>query len=299
MQQRLLEQIAVLLMVGAGMVLGGCDTTVPIFKENGESPLYFSLYGQIGPDGGTVRVERLRDSINIGASSAAPETVVLRRAEGEGVDTLRRGERRVGALRVHNYRVPPLEPGGAYRIVVTGRRGNVSSASFTIPGEPTAQVLDTLRYCDSSLPGREYRARPVRVMIDSMRRIGRVAVRYRRLGRDAFSTPYPHTVAADRAGETAFDVRIRTNTDLVDLARRPPPALVTDATVTVTAVGRGWPGRAFHTRSLEEIGIPNQHSTVRNGIGLVVGVHAIQKDIPVRTPGSQTELPYGLPDCSE
>ena len=43
------------------MVLGGCDTTVPIVKEPENPPLYFSLYGKVGPEGGTVRVERLRD----------------------------------------------------------------------------------------------------------------------------------------------------------------------------------------------------------------------------------------------
>lgn len=279
------------------MVLGGCDTTVPIIKEPENPPLYFSLYGKVGPEGGTVRVERLRDSINIGAPPSAPETVTLRRSGGEAVDTLRRGAERVGRLSVHNYRVPPLEPGTAYRIAVTGKRGNISSASFTIPGKPKVQVLDTLQYCNSSLPGREYRVRPVRVTIDSMRSIGRVAVRYRPLGSDAFSDPYPHTVGADRVGDTSFYVRIRTNTDLIDLAQRPPPAIVTDAAVTVTAVGRGWPGRAFHTQSLEEIGIPNQHSNVQNGVGLVLGVHANQKDIPVETPGSQEELPYSLPDC--
>ena len=284
------------------MGLLGCDTTVPIVKETKKTSLYFSLYGQVGPEGGTVRVERLRDSINIGAPPSASETVTLTRKKTGSVDTLRRETERVGQLRVHNYRVPSLQPQEAYRIVVEGKKGNVSSATFTIPGKPKVQVLDTLQYCNSSLPGREYRARPVQVTIDSMMTIGRVAVKYLRLGGGSFSDSYPHTVGADRTGETSFKVSIRTNIDLLDLAKRPPPAIVTDASVTAIAVGRGWPGREFHTLTLEEIGIPNQHSNVRNGVGLVAGVNTTREEIPVDTSGTSGNLERllnSLPDCQE
>lgn len=63
------------------------------------------------------------------------------------------------------------------------------------------------------------------------------------------------------------------------------------------AVGRGWPGQEFHTRTLEEIGIPNRYSNVRNGAGLIVGMHGTREVVPVETPGSPEELPHSLPDC--
>jgi len=290
-----------LTVVCVGVILGGCDPTVSIYEDAEENEVYFSLYGQVGPEGGTVRVERLRDSINIGASPAAPETVTLTRMETGSLDTLRRGAERVGGLRVHNYPVPPLEPGGAYRIAVEGRRGNVTSATVEVPEhQPTVTVFDSLQYCRPSQPGFPERvALPVRVRADSVERLGRVAATYTRRGVQKTGR---HTIAATEInGGSSLRIPIRTNPDLINLfvklydPRRfepPPPAFADRMWVTVVAVGPKWPGDELNEAQLEAYATPRRYSNVQQGVGLVVGTHSAQAEVPVGTSASDD-----LPPC--
>lgn len=278
-----------LTVMGLWMILGGCDPTVSIYENGENDEVYFSLYGHVGPEGGTVRVERLRDSINIGAPPAAPETVTLTRPETGSVDTLRRGAERVEQLRVHNYRVPPLEPGGTYRIAVEGRRGNVTSATVGVPEhQPRVTVFDSLQYCRPSQPGFPERvARPVRIRADSVERLGRVAATYTRFGVQETSR---HTIAATEINGGSLRIPIRTNSDLIDLFIKvydppsfepPPPAFADRMQVTVVAVGPEWPGGALNEAQLEAYATPRRYSNVQKGVGLVVGTHSAQAEVPV------------------
>lgn len=298
-----------LVVVLVGAVLGGCDTTVSIFEEPGEEGLYFSLYGQVGPDGGTVRVERLRDSIDVGAPPSAPETVTLTRQRTGAVDTLRRSERQIREVSVHNYRVPPLEPAEDYRIEVEGRRGQTTSVVVQVPRRPPAiTVLDTLRYCNPSLPrGEERQSLPVRVRVDSVERIGRVAATYTR---DRERVTGRYTLAAKKINDGSFRVVLRTEPELTELYvelfgpvffETPPPAFTENMQVAVAAVGPGWPGREFNMAQLEEYTAPNRFSNVRQGVGLVVGTYRAREDVPVKIPetGSGEDLPSCPPNWRE
>jgi hypothetical protein len=285
-----------LAVVWVGMILGGCDSSVSIYEDPDENAVYFSLYGQVGPDGGTVRVERLRDSINVGAPPSAPETVTLTRTETGSVDTLRRGRERIGQLSVHNYRVPPLEPGEEYRIAVEGRRGKVTSATVQVPGhQPAITVLDSLQYCRPSQPGFPERVSlPVQVRADSVERLGRVAATYTRLGGRETGR---HTVAANETEETSFQIPVRTNSDLIDLYTKlygsgfepPPPAFADRMWVTVVAVGPEWPAE-LNTAQLEAYSTPGRYSNVQQGVGVVVGVRSARAEVPVGV-FSSDELP--------
>ena len=282
----ILEAFAV---IGAVMVVGGCDPTVPIYKDSNEGNVYFSLYGQVGPKGGTVRVERLRDSVNIGAPPLGSETVTLKRKKTRSVDTLRRERGRVGELPVHNYRVPPLKPGEEYQIAVEGRRGKVTSATVQVPvHRPVVTVFDSLQYCRPSRPGfPERMALPVQVRADSVERIGRVAATYTRAG---ISETGRHTVSANEIEGASFRIPIRTNSDLIDLFVKiydppdfepPPPVFAEHMQVTVVAVGAEWPGSELNEAQLEEYATPGRYSNVRQGVGMVVGIHSGQADVPV------------------
>lgn len=277
-------------MMCMGLVLGGCDPTVSIYENAEENTNYFSLYGQVGPEGGTVRVERLRDSVNIGAPSTAPETVTLTRMETGSVDTLRRGAERVDGLRVHNYLVPPLTPGGTYQIAVEGRRGNVTSATVEIPEHrPTVTVLDSLTYCRPSQPGFPERvALPVQVRAGSVERLGRAAATYTRFG--VQKTGRHTTAATEIGGGDSLRIPIRTNPDLIDLYTKlydspgfepPPPAFADRMRVTVVAVGPEWPGKELQEAQPEAYATPNRYSNVQQGVGVVVGTHSAQAEVPV------------------
>lgn len=303
-----------LLSILVGGLLGGCDTTVPIFKETGESKLYFSIYGQVGPDGGTIRIERLRDSLYIGAPPSAPETVTLTQTATGSTDTLDREGRRVGQLAVHNYRVPPLEPGRAYRIAVEGRQGNVTSAKVQVPEHaPDINPLDTLRYCSLGPKVDQRRARSVRVGLDSVDTPALVTVRYNteRFGRTEL---YRWTGDA-RRGDEGWRLTVKADEDLVNAAVQnglagrekpggfcqfcePPPLFAEAVEMRATAAGPGWPGPDFNTVQIEEYAIPTRYSNVANGIGLVVGTHSAKRMIPVRLP-SRCCPPTALPEEDE
>jgi hypothetical protein len=291
--------LKVLTVICVGMALGGCDPAVSIYENAEENEVYFSLHGQVGSDGGTVRVEQLRDSINVGAPPSAPETVTLRRAGTGSVDTLRRGAERVEQLRVHNYRVPPLEPGEAYRIAVEGQRGNVTSATVEVPEHrPAITVLDSLQYCRPSQPGFPERvALPVRVRVDSVERLGRVAATYTRFGVQQTGR---HTIAATEINSGSLRIPVRTNPDLIDLFIKlngppgfepPPPAFADRMRVTAVAVGPGWPRGELNEAQLEAYVTPRRYSNVQQGIGLVVGTHSAQAEVPVGM-SSLGGLPY-------
>jgi len=317
MYHRLFERTVllggILVVLAWGALLGGCDTTVPVFKNSEEASLYFSLYGQVGPDGGTVRVERLRDSINIGSPPTAPETVTLTRSGTGSIDTLRREERRVEQLSVHNYWVPPLEPGETYRISVEGRQGNVTSVTVQVPVHtPEIEALDTLQYCSLGPKVDQRKARPVRLEFDSVKTLALAAVRYdiKRFGKNG---PYRWTGSARQMGDE-WRLKITTDEDLVDAAAQnglsgrrkpdgfcsfcePPPLFAESVEVTAVAAGPGWPDQ-FNKAQLEEYAIPSRYSNVQQGTGLVVGTRSARKTIPVKLP-SRCCPPPSLPEEDE
>ena len=85
----------ILFSCGVGLFVG-CDTTVPIFENPQDHPLYYSLYGQISySDGGIIRVEPLRDSTLRGAPGEASEVVTFTKVATGTVDTLQLASRRV------------------------------------------------------------------------------------------------------------------------------------------------------------------------------------------------------------
>jgi hypothetical protein len=312
--------LAAFLTVLFGGLLGGCDTTVPIFKETGESRLYFSLYGQVGPDGGTIRVERLRDSLHIGAPPSAPETVTLTQAATGSTETLDRVGRRVGQLAVHNYRVPPLEPGRAYQIAVEGPQGNVTSATVQVPEHaPAIEPLDSLRYCSLGPTVDQRRARSVRLELDSGDALALVSVRYytKRFG---WTRLYRWTGDV-RRGDEGRQLTVKADEDLVDAAAQaglagrekpdefcpfcePPPLFAGAVEVKAVAAGPGWPGPNLNAAQIEEYAIPTRYSNVENGAGLVVGIHSAKEMVPVQLPARCCPPPVpseeeetGLPPC--
>lgn len=306
--------LAALLTVLFGGLLGGCDTTVPIFKETGESRLYFSLYGQVGPDGGTIRVERLRDSLYIGAPPSAPETVTLTQTATGSTETLDRGGRRVGQLAVHNYRVPSLEPGRTYRIAVEGRQGNVTSATVQVPeNAPDIEPLDSLRYCSLGPKVDQRKARSVRVGLDLVDTLALVSVRYN-TKRFGWTGLYRWTGDA-RRGEEGWQLTVKADENLVNAAAQnglagrskpggfctfcePPPLFAGTVEVTAVAAGPGWPGPNFNAAQIDEYAIPTRYSNVENGAGLVVGIHSTKGVIPVKLP-SRCCPPPVLPEEGE
>lgn len=281
-------------------LLSGCDTTVPIYKTPENPPLYFSLYGQVSySNGGTVRVERLRDSISLGSTTETPEVVTFMNLTSGKVDTLQISSSRADQLRVHNYRTPaPLSEGVSYRIEAEGPEGNVTSATLKIPEQqPSVDVLDTLRYCYSETRG-ERKAQPVHVRVDSTSHLGRVAIQYdtRRYG---ISDPYLWANAAESTDADSYRIRVNTNFDLLDIAARhsnsfvpPPPAIAKSATLTVVAVGPEWPGPEFNRVELEKRAVPQRYSNVKQGVGLVVGTRSVEMEIPVKEPNLEM-----LPSC--
>lgn len=270
----------------------GCDPTVPMFENPEDSPLYFSLYGQVAyPGGGTIRVEPLRDAVPIGAPKEVQERVIFTEMATGRVDTLRISSRRIGQLPVHHYRTPSsLSAGATYQIEVSDPQGGATSVMLSIPEQrPEVRVLDTLRYCGGAA-GRW--ALPLRVRINAVEHLGRVAIRYEtQFGRSA---PYRWTNTSEEVDERAHLVTIDPHGDLVDITAQhgaasplsgpPLPAVAQFATVTVVAVGPGWPGRAFNMARLEEIAIPKQYSNVRQGVGLVVGTYPVEVQVPVEVP---------------
>jgi hypothetical protein len=290
--------------------MGGCDTSVPLFENSDDHPLYYSLYGQISyPEGGVIRVEPLRDSILAGTTVEAPETVTLTRLATDAVDTLERASREVDEISVHNYRTPAdLAAGAQYRVRVEGPQGHSSSAQFSLPEwAPDVEVsVDSIRYAptdgsrcppvDLSYDFR--RAEPFHIRVDSVRRLGRVAVQYNTT-EFGESSPFRWTNNAQHIEATSYRVPVATDEDLVTVATRngrmgrppsecrfllPPPALATEATVTVVAAGDAWPGPDFNTATLRETAAPRSYSNVEQGVGLVVGTRSTTITVPVVVP---------------
>ncbi len=285
------------------MLFAGCDTTVPLFENPQDHPLYYSLYGRISyPDGGTIRVEPLRDSTLRGAPGEASEVVTFTKGSTGEVDTLEVHSRQVDQLPVRNYRTPGgLEAGATYQIRVEGPDGNASSAQVTLPERrPTAEVLDSLRYCRRERTG-DREVLPVRARIDSVRRLGRLALQY--TTRFGLSSPYLWTNAARAEGADTYRIRMKPNDNLVDIAAQqieaglfepPPPAIARAATLTAVAVGPEWPGEHFNKLQLKEMAAPIEHSNVQQGTGLVLGTRSVTVDVPVKEPDLNN-----LPPCSD
>lgn len=268
-----------------GLFLVGCDTSVPLFENPDDHPLYYSLYGQVAyPDGGAIRVEFLRDSVVRGAPETTPGVVTFtRRATGE-MDTLSVASRHVGQASVYNYRTPSgLRLGEAYRITVQGSGDRQSTVRFALPEQkPEIEVLDTLRYCNP--PNWEDRhVLPVRIRVRDVRNVAYVALRYRRRGGATLTGPFPWTRATTRVDSTTHRIFTVPNLNLLQVGGR-SPAVVDSATVTVTAAGPSWPGGEFNVRSISELSVPTRDSNVQRGVGLVVGTSSKEVSVPVKVP---------------
>ncbi len=269
-------------LVGMTVLLVGCDTTVPVFENSQDDPLYYSLYGRISyPDGGTIRVEPLRDSILRGTRGEASEVVTFTKVSTGEADTLEVHSRQVDQLPVRNYRTPGgLEAGASYRIRVEGPNGNASSARITIPERaPEVEVVD-------SLYGEEgYR---VRVRFGAVERLAQVSMKY--CTRYGVSPPYRWTRRSQAVGDDKFRAYINTEENLRDITARhtendfgrPSPATAQAASLTVTAAGPGWPGRDFNISTFKETVAPNRVSNVQQGVGIVVGTHSTTTEVLVR-----------------
>ncbi len=306
-----------LFVVGVGM--SGCDTSVPLFENPDDTMLYYSLYGRISyPDGGTIRVEPLRDSILAGTTSEAPETVTFTRRATEEVDTLQVASREVEGMPVHNYRTPSgLTAGATYQIRVEGPEGNASTAQFTLPERPPdIEPPDSIRYCQTD--GRLCppiagsfdfrRALPLQVRINKVKRLARVSLRYNT--RFGTSAAYAWTNSRQKIDEDSYRIEVGTDEDLISVSGQnlpepelgraicdyapPPPAIADSATITAVAAGPEWPGQRFNTANVREVATPNAYSNVEHGVGLVVGTYAAQEGVPVRVP-----TPSSLTACAE
>ena len=290
------------LLAVVGLGLTACDTSAPVFQNSNEDPRYFSLYGAVTyPDGGAIRVEPLR-SPEVDSAFRGEETVTFTQVETEETDTLRLRPDSAEGVPVRNYRTPDaLSRGATYRVAVERAGGAASSVGFSIPEDkPKVEVLDTLRYCreGDALDFRSRRALPVRLRIDSVESLGRVAVRY--VTRYGVSAPFRVTERAEKQDGDSYLVEVPTDDHLVSVAARnieaagpfepPPPALAQSVMSDAASVGQGSPGREIITAELEELAVPDRYSNVGQGVGLVVGAYPVEVQIPVddktSTPGA-------------
>ena len=171
------------------------------------------------------------------------------------------------------------------------------TVQFALPNEePDVEVLDTLRCCNPEYDKRY--VRPFRIRVHSVRHVARATLRYRPLGGSTLGPPYRSARAVKRVDTTTFRALMTPNIDL----RNPDtglPTVVDSATVTVVAAGPAWPGEDLHVHQLGELTAPTRDSTVRQGVGLVVGTSRKEVSVPVKVPEILPNGDLDIPPCPD
>lgn len=277
----------ILLFIGIGFGLAGCDNTdVEAFES---SEYVFSLQGRLeaGEAGSFIRVTPLRDTLGFNQRTEIVYDVSLRGPNGGTtlagrVDTL-------SGRRVHNFRIDEApQVGETYTLEAIRPDGQSSVVNVQMPqAHPDVEVSEALGFqCEEE----DLRVDPPSVAIRTQELLPQVSVDYivSESGSGAherFTFDYRDFVQTTNGG---WSFRLFTS-DLINVARDLDPtvgttgsaAVPTAVEVIVTVAGPDWPGNAYRLADLEEISTAGRFSNVEHGLGLVFGTATDTTAVPV------------------
>lgn len=293
----------VALMVGAGVLLTACDTSIEPFR-NEQAP--FSLFGEIDVTvplfTSSVRVERLRDGVPLGANFND-------RIEATLTDSVTGVVREVPVRRdtvenrqVFNLEIPnQLAPGRDYGLFVQEQEsGQTARTTFRTPSRrPEIVSVDTMSTClerTDGGAGEIVQPRPfkVRLSIDEADRFSDFSVVYFWSGDDYVFRKLQNVYVDDESpGEIV--VEVNPDRDLECFAYRSlepcpssrPSVVPSFILMQVGATNLGWPGPEFVLGNVEVRASP-ELSTVDEGLGVVYSAAYDRKIIYTRRANDRT-----------
>lgn len=274
---------AIFALIGAGMLLFGCDPTVQAIEASDQH--HYSVFGILNPvqDTQWVRVEPIAPPTTGGAPRTLNATVTLERLETGQTWTLRDSVMEVfsGEPQHNFWTTAPVAPGSSYRLVVRGEDGDSTWATTTTPqGAPLVRVRGAIY-----LPclRREEEANTFRVFVEDTDRVAALRVRYFQSFEEKVSYDFDWYEEVERQ-RGAYVVRVNYLEDLRTTNTTIGRLCIADSgKVIVAAGGPDWPsGAHYRQASISEVARPDSFTNVQGGLGMVAGVYTDTVLVPVR-----------------
>lgn len=272
------------------LLLGACETTVDPIRSSDRT---FSLSGLInaGADTQFVRVERIRDSVAVGAPPTLDARVTLTNVESGESTVLRDSFATIRpGVRSHLFWAPVTPaPGATVEVRVTGSDGSSAVATVTLPGRAPELVatVDADMPCDLDEFGGGRQENRFEVYIQSPDPLAGVIASYRVYGS---SSRFSHS--EDVVEQTnRFRALIRHEEDLerVSGPRRcggcPCRSDFNRKSVRVIAATAGPDGPPLSGITREAVARPDSLSNVRGGAGYVGGIFSDTLEVPLAWEG--------------
>ena len=274
---------ALFALVGAGMLLLGCDPTVQAIEASDQH--HYSLFGILNPAQDTqwVRVEPLPPPTTGGAPRTLDATVALQNVETGQTWTLRDSLVEVFPDEPqHNFwTTAPIAPGTSYRLVVRGADGDSTWATTTTPEAPPTTVVRGAIYlpCAPEVP----EANLFTVRVRNVQALAALRVRYFQSFEEKVSYDfdwYREAIGSD----STYVAQINYYKNLRTTNRRIGQPCIADSGKVITAAGGpDWPtGTQYRDASLSEVTRPDSFTNVQGGLGMVSGVYTDTTLVPVR-----------------
>lgn len=284
--RRSLLRSAVLAVIAA-LGLAGCDTSVAPIGPNDQ---YYSMYALLDPGADTqfVRVEALRDSMQLGSPPTIDATVTLERVD-DGADTssLPRRVQLTDSFTTVSANTPvhlfwtalELQPSATYELRVERSDGKTSTARTTMPGRKPTMELDN----EPLLPCLEAVNEGVPNFVVNVTDIERLAGAY------VIYPVYDQLVRRTNSEDIVLDqdtfrvtvghvddlVAIGGMENVLDVGGCPLRANFNADSILIAAATAGpdWPpAEDIDSLSIDALARPDRVSNVTNGTGFVAGI---------------------------
>jgi len=275
---------ALFALVGAGMLLFGCDPTVQAIEASDQH--HYSLFGILNPAQDTqwIRVEPLAPPTTGGAPRALDATVALKNVETGQTWTLRDSVVEVFPDEPqHNFwTTAPIAPGTSYRLVVRGADGDSTWVTTTTPNGPPTTIVQGAIYLPCNTDVEE--ANTFTVRIRNTTSLAALRVRYFQSFQEVVSYDFDWYREADGSDST-YAVEVNYYKNLRTTNRRIGQPCIADSGRVITAAGGpDWPeGTQFREAPLSEVTRPDSFTNVQGGLGMVSGVYTDTTLVEVRS----------------
>lgn len=260
--------VAVLMIFGMMLFVSNCEQSFEPLKENDQ--YFFSIYGYLDAAADTqwVRVMPIQEQLYSGSEM---DTAVV------SLEHLESGEKAVMKDSLFYYghdtyarnywTTMPLEPDETYRLTATGKEGQSSSVTVTLPEDYPTPVVQTIG--DNVF----------NVFVDVSERLVDVQsiyrVRQHRSDVRIISVPNMQSAYPDDEGGYRVDIKVSTDRRYVS-QRVTGDYTLSRAQIFVAVAGPDWVD--FSVLDDRVIELPDGVSNIENGVGYLVGV--VSKTIP-------------------